>query len=147
MTTSDAVTRQRGAWCDGPLLAPIDSLAVVRGYDDEIMATCCTRCRLSWSRRWSGRPASRGATWPGGGTDGPCSGHASADSRPLTYASSSVPSRRRSRAWKSPQPTAMHTTMMVQAASAASNTAPTPRDVTDRVNETKVEKVMQVCQP
>ena len=44
MTTSDAVTSQRCAWCDGPLPAPIDSLAVVRGYDDEIMATCSTAC-------------------------------------------------------------------------------------------------------
>ena len=40
----DTTTGQRCAWCEGPLPAPIDTLAVVHGRDGELMVTCSTAC-------------------------------------------------------------------------------------------------------
>jgi hypothetical protein len=35
---------QRCAWCDGPLPAPVEGLAVVQGRDGEMLVTCSTDC-------------------------------------------------------------------------------------------------------
>ena len=44
MTTPDTATSQRCAWCEGPLPAPIETLAVVHGADGTMLTTCGTAC-------------------------------------------------------------------------------------------------------
>ena len=56
MTVDADVTGQRCAQCDGPLPAPIDSLAVVHGCDGEMLVTCSTACLAELVADLAGAP-------------------------------------------------------------------------------------------
>lgn len=55
MTTPDTATSQRCAWCEGPLPAPIETLAVVHGADGTIMVTCGSACLAELVAALAGR--------------------------------------------------------------------------------------------
>ena len=54
---SDDATGPRCAQCDGPLPAPIETLAVVHGRDGAIMATCGTACLAELVADLAGQPS------------------------------------------------------------------------------------------
>jgi hypothetical protein len=56
MATHDGEATLRCARCDGPLPAPIESLAVVHGRDGEILPTCNETCLAGLVADLTGRP-------------------------------------------------------------------------------------------
>jgi hypothetical protein len=57
MNVPDVESKTRCAQCDGPLPAPVETLAVVHGADGTMLTTCSTACLAGLVAALVGRPS------------------------------------------------------------------------------------------